>query len=425
MDDAPAGRCPNRKLNRGLRPIAAVLLWLAMATAALAAEPPPRHVVQVGDTLSALAEQYGSTVPAIVAANVLTDPDRIEVGQVLVAPPAYAPLRRTEVGPGDTLFTLARRAGVSVEALRELNEMTPSDRLWVGQDLLVPASPSAPSLALPPGPLLTIDTVPALARQGATVLIRLVASEPLSLTVVLDTQNIPLQTAISQPTSPAGAAAAYWGLVGIPVLAPPGVQMIEVRWQSESDAGALRWPLPVVDGDYPTFDIVLPPGKGDLLDPQLVRAEAEKLAAIWYGPETARLWKGRFRRPIDDQFVTSAPFGQQRSYNGGPVNSFHAGQDFSAPEGARVVAPAAGVVLLAEPLIVRGNAVVVDHGAGVYTGYWHLSQIAVTPGQQVQPGDVLGLVGTTGLSTGNHLHWEMRLRGVAVDPMQWLVRAFP
>ena len=90
-----------------------------------------------------------------------------------------------------------------------------------------------------------------------------------------------------------------------------------------------------------------------------------------------------------------------------------------------MLAPASGTVVLAEPLDVRGNAVVIDHGAGVFTGYWHLSQIDVQAGQQVKPGDQLGLVGTTGLSTGNHLHWEMRVHGIAVDPLQWTGKVFP
>lgn len=404
---------------------AAILLWIGLSTAAVAAEPPPRHVVQAGDTLSALAEQYASTVPAIVAANHLADPDSIDVGQVLVIPPASAPVVRIEARPGDTLDSLARRHHTTAQALRQLNELAPEDRLWVGQDLLAPADATLRSPALPPGPLLAIEILPSPVRQGETVLVKLFASEPLSLSVALDARPIPLRPLTLDPSAPEGTAAAYWGLVGIPALTPPGSQALDIRWQSENDINSLRWPIVVTDGDYPTFDIVLPPGKGDLLDPQLVQAEAAKLAAIWAQPETEPAWKGRFRRPIDDQFSTSAPYGQRRSYNGGPVNSYHAGQDFSAPEGAHVVAPAAGTVVLAEPLIVRGNAVVIDHGAGVYTGYWHLSEINVTTGQRVQPGELIGLVGTTGLSTGNHLHWELRARDMAVDPMQWIAQSFP
>ena len=84
------------------------------------------------------------------------------------------------------------------------------------------------------------------------------------------------------------------------------------------------------------------------------------------------------------------------------------------------MAPADGVVALAEPLHIRGNAVILDHGRGIFTGYWHLSEFRVKPGQIVKRGDILGLVGNTGLSTGAHLHWEMRIDGVAVDPLQFL-----
>jgi murein DD-endopeptidase MepM/ murein hydrolase activator NlpD len=76
--------------------------------------------------------------------------------------------------------------------------------------------------------------------------------------------------------------------------------------------------------------------------------------------------------------------------------------------------------VLAEPLQIRGNAVIVDHGRGVMTGYWHLSQIDVTVGQHLDRGDLLGHVGNTGLSTGAHLHWELRVLGVQVDPLQWV-----
>jgi murein DD-endopeptidase MepM/ murein hydrolase activator NlpD len=77
-------------------------------------------------------------------------------------------------------------------------------------------------------------------------------------------------------------------------------------------------------------------------------------------------------------------------------------------------------VVLADQLFVRGNAVVIDHGRGVLTGYWHMQAIKVKVGERVETGQMLGEVGTTGLSTGPHLHWEMRVNGVAVDPMQWV-----
>jgi murein DD-endopeptidase MepM/ murein hydrolase activator NlpD len=77
-------------------------------------------------------------------------------------------------------------------------------------------------------------------------------------------------------------------------------------------------------------------------------------------------------------------------------------------------------VALAEPLSVRGNAVIIDHGGGIYSGYWHNSELKVVPGQTVAQGDVIAISGNTGLSTGAHVHWELRIYGIAVDPLQFL-----
>jgi murein DD-endopeptidase MepM/ murein hydrolase activator NlpD len=138
-----------------------------------------------------------------------------------------------------------------------------------------------------------------------------------------------------------------------------------------------------------------------------------------------QLWQGLFSYPLQGEFRTTAPFGQRRSYAGGPVTSYHTGHDYGADTGRPVYAPITGTVALAEPLDVRGQVVILDHGLGVFTGFWHLSQIDVEGGQVVGRGERVGLVGNTGLSTGPHLHWEMRVRNVPVDPRQWTRQAFP
>ena len=130
--------------------------------------------------------------------------------------------------------------------------------------------------------------------------------------------------------------------------------------------------------------------------------------------------RSRFRPPLHGEFRHTSPFGSRRTYGKDPALSAHAGEDYSALAGTPVYAPAEGTVVLAEQLFVRGNAVVLDHGNGVFTGYWHLSELDVKPGEVVAPGQLLGKVGSTGLSTGAHLHWEMRVSGMAVDPLQWL-----
>jgi murein DD-endopeptidase MepM/ murein hydrolase activator NlpD len=88
-------------------------------------------------------------------------------------------------------------------------------------------------------------------------------------------------------------------------------------------------------------------------------------------------------------------------------------------------APADGVIVLAQPLTVRGNAVILDHGWGIFSGLYHMSEINVTVGQRVKQGQVVGKIGGTGLATGPHLHWDLRVRGLNVDPLQWTRRVFP
>src|SRR5207249_2140523 len=84
------------------------------------------------------------------------------------------------------------------------------------------------------------------------------------------------------------------------------------------------------------------------------------------------------------------------------------------------IATNAGSVIFTGPLAVRGNAVIIDHGNGVYSGYYHLSQIRVAAGQGVQGGEVIGVVGATGLATGPHLHWDMIVLGTHTDPLTWV-----
>ena len=96
-----------------------------------------------------------------------------------------------------------------------------------------------------------------------------------------------------------------------------------------------------------------------------------------------------------------------------------------AARAPRYLLLADGVVVFAGPLTVRGNATMIDHGQGIYTGYMHQSEIFVEPGQRVKAGDLIGLVGGTGRVEGPHLHWEVWVGGIQVDPIDWLMNSYP
>jgi murein DD-endopeptidase MepM/ murein hydrolase activator NlpD len=93
--------------------------------------------------------------------------------------------------------------------------------------------------------------------------------------------------------------------------------------------------------------------------------------------------------------------------------------------GVPVYAPARGKVVFAALTQVRGNMTVIDHGVGVFSAYFHQSEIDVQVGQMVEPGTLIGKVGTTGLSTGPHLHWSLFVNGEYVDPLEWTRRVIP
>jgi murein DD-endopeptidase MepM/ murein hydrolase activator NlpD len=125
-----------------------------------------------------------------------------------------------------------------------------------------------------------------------------------------------------------------------------------------------------------------------------------------------------FLKPIKG-YVTS-DYGVKRIYDNGKAGWPHKGIDIGAPEGTTVVADADGVVIAALNTQGHGNFIMIDHGGGVYTLYMHLKNIIAKKGDFVKRGDVVATVGNTGLSTGPHLHWQINVFSVPVNPREFL-----
>jgi hypothetical protein len=157
-------------------------------------------------------------------------------------------------------------------------------------------------------------------------------------------------------------------------------------------------------------------------DPKKV-AEAEALyARLGKEDADAVYLDGPFALPTGES-RRSAGFGDRRRYiysSGGTETSVHAGVDIAVPKLTPVHAAAAGRVVFAGPRIVTGVTVILEHLPGLYSIYMHLTDVAVAPGLVLRRGDLIGHSGSTGLSTGPHLHWELRLKGAPVDPDYWV-----
>jgi murein DD-endopeptidase MepM/ murein hydrolase activator NlpD len=210
----------------------------------------------------------------------------------------------------------------------------------------------------------------------------------------------------------------WFGVVGLPTGIAVGQYDVAV---SSSVSALATATLTVGDGGFQFEDIELPPGSIGLLDDQTaVAQERAALAQVYSGFTPVQRWSGPWIMPAQGT-ITNA-FGLQRSINGGPYSP-HTGTDVANEKGTPVVAAASGTVVLAQALYLYGNAVIIDHGAGVFTSYNHLDSIAVSAGQPITIGDLVGFMGETGFVSGPHVHWEAVIGGVRTDPTLWTTAA--
>ncbi len=133
-------------------------------------------------------------------------------------------------------------------------------------------------------------------------------------------------------------------------------------------------------------------------------------------------WEGSFEPPVSG--AIEGKFGLKRVHNGTVDAGFHKGVDLKAPGGTPALAANSGVVVLAATYKAHGRVVMIDHGQGVMTIYLHLQSILVRPGQKIAKGHPFGKVGSSGISTAPHIHWQVFVHAVPVDPQQWLETEF-
>ncbi len=411
----------NDVTHRALVALPALLLALilAWANSVVAFAAAPDYVVQSGDTLTGIAMTVGTTAEEVALLNNLPDPNYIYVGQTLQLPSISQPdsggsLESENggdqacepvlhfVAAGETLSGISMQYGVSTAQIAAVNGIANPSLISVGQALSIPGAACAQPLVLGPA-FQSIAWVPEQPRQGDTVKLTVVTHEPLA-DLSGSFGDLPIHF-VSEGNS-------HTAYLGIPAMAEPGFR--EVRLSLEGEPSQVL-AIPVMAGSFIEERLILTPETTQLLAPDVVQHENDLLASVTARFTQEFYWDGSLAFPFAATRPVISAFGTRRAYNDGPVSSFHGGTDYPAQMGDPILAGAPGRVALAEPLDVRGNAVILDHGGGVFTFYCHLSEILVQPGDWVAAGEVVGLAGSTGLSTGPHLHWEMRVQGVRVD----------
>jgi len=452
----------------------ALLLALLLPSSLVKAQAAngPVYIVQEGDYFQDIAYRFHVSLQDLAAANGITNPDQISIGERLVIPgleDIQGVLNTEKVSYGETLNSLALRYHTTTKMLERLNHLTDPNELYAGYSLvhLQEDNPSILSkrASLSTGQsllelsilnntdpwsvladnrldnsssILAGDTVrvpgdgdsgpgglPSVVSsvdisgltQGQTAQILVSAGDGISITGSL------VDHALSFFQEPEFG---YVALQGIHAMLQPGLYPMVLKITlPENTAFIFSQNVLVFAGDF-LYDKPLSVDPATL-DPETTGPEDK----LWMGLASQvtpdKNWQGTFSLPVEPVFAEcySSKFGSRRSYNGSDYAYFHTGLDYCGQVGDPIYAAASGVVVFTGELTVRGNATMINHGQGVFTAYMHQSEILVNVGDQVEQGQLIGRVGNTGRVEGPHLHFEVLVGDVQVNPLDWLNQVFP
>ncbi|MBK9601056.1 MAG: peptidoglycan DD-metalloendopeptidase family protein [Anaerolineales bacterium] len=441
----------------------------------------PVYIVQPGDSLSSIAERFSVNLADLMTANGITNANQLSAGQPLVIPGLVGvtgTLSTEVVNFGDSYRSLMRRTQVPESLFKKLNHVVSPSEFYVGVSMIVPVQSGSQGLnkristtkgqsllelavqqntdvwtlahnndlsgswdGLPgdtlfapgesngeqstsglPSAFISAEIRDLPIKQGGTGVIKVKTIPNVTLNGLL------VDHALHFFPMEDGTQVA---LQGVHALLPAGVYPLRLEATlPDGSKQSFEQFILIVSGNYP--EEVIPGIDPTFIDPAVTEPELQQLIQITLPSNPIKYWNGDFISPAiayaESTYFTSR-YGNRRTYIGQgtemQISGFHTGLDFGGGDGLPITAPAAGQVVFAGPLTVRGNATIIDHGWGVYSGFWHQSQINVQVGQVVQQNEVIGLVGGTGRVTGAHLHWELWVNGIQVDPLDWLILTYP
>jgi murein DD-endopeptidase MepM/ murein hydrolase activator NlpD len=205
------------------------------------------------------------------------------------------------------------------------------------------------------------------------------------------------------------------GLMPIAANEKPGEYRLELFDKTGTIIDSVH--VTVRDAHFPVQNIIISKQLSEL-KPSL--DETENVAAFRNAVSDIRHWTEPLTIALPVSGCLTSPFGVKRLHNGKPTGDYHAGFDQRSPAGGPIRAVADGIVKIARQYNLHGGTVAIDHGQGVESIYLHMSKFATTEGAIVHKGDIIGYVGSTGRSTGPHLHWSIYVNGTPVNPTQWV-----
>jgi len=422
----------------------------------------PVYIVQPGDTINLIAIKFNVSATDIIAANNISDPNLLSVNTQLVIPGIQGVsgiLSYKAVSIGENPDSLARIYQIPKDVIYRLNQTTSPSEFYIGSNVILVESPedSYQKSSISSGDTLFERSIQENVSFWESTLLNqvenpwtILPNEPFVLPKVNNNVNenniefigLPLTQGKSAVINVNSASTGLVGTIGdiklqffhnnkqqssifgIHAMIPAGLYPFHLEYKNNLNQNIVVDQLILIQqGFYPQD----PPLQVDpsTLDESLTRPEDDLIFQVASPFTTEKILSGVFNYPVDEPICIKSWFGNRRSYNDQPYNRFHTGVDFGVCANLNIYAPADGKVVFTDSLLTRGNATIIDHGLGIYSGFWHQETILVEEGQFVKAGELIGVIGNTGRSTGPHLHWELIVNGVQVDPLPWLETIFP
>jgi murein DD-endopeptidase MepM/ murein hydrolase activator NlpD len=376
--------------------------------------------VSYGEDLESISRRYSVPMEDLVRLNRLTSPLELYVGVsvVLIGEEEITEVggQRVSLAPGQSTLELAIQSNLNPWKLINTNDEDGSWDLIPGEVLLLPDTESD-GLGAFPAEIRSAGYTPNNFIQGHTSVMRVKAPE--GTEIIGSLGEYPLHFFSKDGEK-------YLALQGLHAKEKTGLKQLSVSGTlPDGTPFAHTQMVEVYSGNYHYEAIVgVPPQTVGI---EITEEETQTLKEFTDQATGSKLWSGDFFSPVPPGLAGaySSYYGGRRSYNGSGYYYFHSGLDFFSQLGGDIYAAAPGEVVFTGSLLLHGNTTLIDHGWGVYTLYAHQSEILVRTGQQVKAGQLIGRVGSTGRSSGPHLHWEVWVGGLQVDPLDWLENTYP